>query len=369
MERIKIDLLSIWNYRNYEALKCRFSPFFNVFTGLNGAGKTSLLDTIYYLSNGKSYFSYRDIYLYRTGTDFFRLEADLYLNDEKSRIEISSSESTPKKIKMEGKQIKNRAVYIGRYPSFMIAPNDIAILLESSVERRKLINRTLSQVDTLYFKYLLIYNKLLKQRNAALKSMNESGRVDALLLETFNNKMIEPSNYIHEKRKIYTEEITPYVNKFYAQLSDDSEKLDVLYKCMLDDESLIELLKQNQRKDIYASRTTVGIHKDDLELKINGQDLKRYASQGQLKSAVIALKLAQLEYVRNISQKIPILLLDDIFDKLDNNRVQNFISICHDHLKAQVFITDTDNNRVIEQLNKLNIEHQGYNIELGKIIE
>lgn len=368
MDRIRIDKLSIWNYRNYEALKCGFNPNFNVFMGLNGAGKTSLLDTIYYLSNGKSYFSYRDQFLYRTSTDFFRLEADLYKSDEKARVEINSSTTTSKKIKMEGKQLKSLSEYIGRFPSFMIAPNDIAILLESSVERRKLINRTLSQVDRLYFKNLLIYNKLLKQRNAALKIMNESGRLDQLLLDSFNNKMLEPAAYIHEKRRSYVKEITPYVNNFYDILSNASEKVDVDYKCMLDDQDFLSLLKTNQQKDIYASRTTIGIHKDDLEFSINGQELKKYASQGQLKSAVIALKLAQLEYVRNISQKIPILLLDDIFDKLDNNRVENFIKICHDHLNAQVFITDTDENRVLDHLSKLNIDHKGYNIEQGQII-
>ena len=369
MDLIRIELLVLSNFRNYKSLNCRFHPQFNVITGKNGAGKTSVLDAIYYLTNGRSYFSYQDQYLYRHGEEFLRLGTKLYSGDEAYKVDINSSVSTKKSIKIEDKAISSRVEFVGRFPSFIIAPNDISILLESSSERRKLIDKTISQVDRVYFSHLLNYNKLLKQRNAALKQMRESGQKNLLLIESFNTKMIDPANYIYKKRMKYVEEIIPMINLFYKEISDNSEAIKLTYISELNEVSFQELQESSKFKDMAAGKTTAGIHRDDIEVTLNNYPIKKYASQGQLKSSVIALKLAQLEYVRIITQKIPILLLDDIFDKLDGDRVQNFIMLCKEQLKAQVFITDTAENRVEDRLENLGIEYLSFKIDNGEIIE
>lgn len=367
MDRIRIELLTVRNFRNYESLDCRLHDQFNVITGNNGAGKTSILDAIFYLTNGKSYFSHRDQYLYRHNTDFLRLSARLYSGDEGYKVDVSSSVTTKKTIKLEDKTMKSIIEYVGRFPSLMIAPNDINILLESATERRKLIDRTLSQVDSTYFSYLLGYNKLLKQRNAALKQMRETGQKNTLLLESFNAKMLEPANYIYTQRKAYAEKVVLDVNDFYKIISADAEQIGINYVSQLNEGSFDKLLKDSLYADMAAAKTLKGIHKDDIEINLNALPIKKYASQGQLKSAIIAVKLAQLEYVRKITQKIPILLLDDIFDKLDKHRVENFINLCNSKLKAQVFITDTDENRVEERLDNLGIEFSSFHIHEGTI--
>ena len=369
MDLIRIELLAVSNFRNYKSLNCRFHPQFNVITGKNGAGKTSVLDAIYYLTNGRSYFSYQDQYLYRHGSDFLRLNTKLYSGEDSYKIDINSSVSTKKSIKVEDKSISSRVEFVGRFPSFIIAPNDISILLESSAERRKLIDKTISQVDRVYFSHLLVYNKLLKQRNASLKQMRESGQKNLLLIESFNAKMAEPANYIYNKRIEYVEDIIPMINAFYKEISDDSELIKLSYISELSQMSFEQLQESSKYKDLAAAKTTSGIHRDDIDVTLNNYPIKKYASQGQLKSSVIALKLAQLEYVRIITQKIPILLLDDIFDKLDGDRVQNFITLCRERLKAQVFITDTAENRVEERLEQLGYKYQCYKIDNGELIE
>jgi len=368
LDRIRIELLGIRQYRNYESLEIQLHNDFNIITGLNGAGKTSILDAIYYLTNGKSYFSYQDQFLYLHGTSSFILKGKILSGDDKYDIDIKSAAGTKKKINVDDKSIESIIEYVGRFPSFMIAPKDILILVESSIERRKVMNRTLSQVDRTYFRFLLQYNKLLKQRNAALKRMREIGKRDDLLLESINSNMIEPANYIFQTRRQYVAKIGPLLQKYYETLSNGAEIVRVNYKSHLLEADMLGLLEQSADRDYYTTKTSKGIHKDDLEITINDVPIKKYASQGQLKSAIIALKLSQLLYVRNITNKMPILLLDDIFDKLDTERVEKFIHICHDELQAQVFITDTDENRVEERLKKLNIDYKGYHIKDGQLI-
>ena len=368
MEHIKIDLLGINNFRNCEELKINLHPRFNVFTGLNGTGKTSILDALYYLTNGKSYFSYQDKYIYRQNSDFFRISGDICIGSLVSSCEIMSSVQKGKILKCDDKIIKSIIDYYGRFPAFMIAPKDILILIESSIERRKLINRTLSQVDKNYFVNLLNYNKLLKQRNAALKSFQKTKQTDFLLLEALDQKMLEPSVHIFNKREKYLEEIAPIFSEYYKILSDEKEQLSLSYKSSLRNEELIALRKNSQQKDIMLGKTNEGIHRDDLIILMNGIEIKKYASQGQLKSAIIALKLAQIHWVKQISGKIPILFLDDIFDKLDTSRVNKLIDICYHQIESQLFITDTDSQRVSRTLEELEIEHEHFVIEDGKII-
>jgi len=367
LKRIKIDLLRINNFRNCEELKVNFHPRFNVFTGLNGAGKTSLLDALFYVTNGKSYFSFQDRYLYRHGFDYFRLHADIFAGDQMSECEMVSSLQKKKQIKCDDKIMKSITEYYGRFPAFMIAPKDILILIESSIERRKLIDRTLSQVDKNYFVNLLTYNKLLKQRNAALKLFQKTKQTDMLLLEALDEKMLNPAEVIFNARAAYVEEIAPLFADFYNLLSDEKEVLSLSYKSALLNNDLIALRKNSRQKDLILSKTNEGTHKDDLIIIMNGKEIRKYASQGQLKSAIIALKLAQIQWVKSKTNMIPILFLDDIFDKLDMERVNKLIDICYHQMESQLFISDTDAERVSNALDQLNIDSKHFYIEDGKI--
>ncbi|MBT8231186.1 MAG: DNA replication and repair protein RecF [Bacteroidia bacterium] len=367
MKRIRIDLLRINGFRNYENLKTNFHSHINVITGLNGAGKTSIIDSIYYLSNGRSYFTHLDSVLYKRDTDFFNLNADIFIEEDLYEIGISSSAKN-KSIKVDDVVVKSIAEFYGRYPSLMIAPKDILILLDSSIERRKLIDKTISKVDKVYFKNLLIHNKLLKQRNSALKGFLKSGRRDTLLIEALNQKMVEPTEYIYKKRSEYLNDIAPIINKFYALIASDREEVSIAYKTKLAENDLLQLFKDSEQRDYAMAKTYEGIHRDDLIIKLDDKEIKKFGSQGQLKSAIISIKLAQLEWVKNQTSRIPILLLDDIFDKLDKSRVFTFLKLCAEDLNSQIFITDTDEDRVVSALKKLNLDYNHYIIEQGQIV-
>ena len=338
-------------------------------TGLNGAGKTSILDAIYYLSNGKSYFSHLDSYIYRKGTDYFNINGEFIISDETYQSMIKSSKQTGKQILVDDKQMKTIADHIGRFPAFMIAPKDILILVESSSERRKLIDKTISQVDRMYLKCLLDYNKILKQRNAALKSFQKSVKWDHLILDAFDQNMEEPARYIHEKRKEYLETIGPMLENYYSRLASNSEAIRIEYKSKLLSDNLSDLLRNSRQKDMIMGKTHEGVHRDDLIIYLDGLDIRRIGSQGQLKSAIIAMKISQLEWVKANTEKAPIILLDDIFDKLDQQRVEKLIDICARELDAQIFISDTEEERVCHSLKSLGLEYKHLAIENAVIID
>ncbi len=369
LDRIQIKSLRLNNFRNYSGLECSFNEHINVITGLNGAGKTSILDAIYYLSNAKSYHAHLDSYIYKQGSDYFFLQGLYLLDDEKYEIEIQSSRSKAKQLKLDDKLMKSMAEFVGRFPAFMIAPKDILILVESSVERRRLIDKTISQVDKFYFKSLLAYNKLLKQRNAALKSFLKSGRVDHLILDALDAKMIEHANTIHNTRKDYIKAISPIANAIYNRISSNSEDVTIEYKSKLSDTDFEQLCKDSRMRDLATGKSNEGIHRDDLILKLNGMDIRKTGSQGQLKTAIIAIKLAQVEWVKSALDRVPIILLDDIFDKLDNTRVENLLDICASELNAQIFISDTEADRIVNSLKKLNLQFTHFNIQNGELID
>lgn len=369
MEAIRIGLLNLTNYRNYSSLELTFHNSVNVMTGINGAGKTSILDAIYYLCNGKSYFTHLDRHIYKDGIDHFLIKGALYRDSDVFEIKIASGSKVKKTIKIEDKKIDSILGLLGEFPAFIIAPKDIQILMESSLERRKVMDRTISINDRTYLSQLLIYNKLLKQRNAYLKSVKDINKVDKHFLNAVSEKMLEPASYISLKRKEYIEQIFPVIQEIYGGLCDQKELIEVSYLTALESTSLVELFERDFKKDIYTKKTNSGIHKDDLEVSLDGKPIKKYASQGQIKSAVISLKLAQIEWIKRQKKKVPILLLDDIFDKLDEHRVIRLIKYCSDQEQAQIFITDTDKNRVTSSLKKLGLSYNCYIIEEGKLSE
>ena len=367
MKRITLEILSINNYRNCTHITIKPHSELNVLTGENGAGKTSILDAIYTLTNGKSYFAHKEIYLYKEGTDYYRLSGTFAIENDRFTTELSSSEDTKKRIKLDDKLMKSLTEYHGRFSSFMIAPKDIQILVDSSSERRRLINKTLSQIDLTYFNHLINYNKLIKQRNAALKQFLKTRQINKLLFEAIDARIIEPANYISKARQKYVASIAPIFQEFYNVISNGKEQLDIDYVSTLIESDFKVQLSENFEKDCFAGITTSGIHRDDVELRINGKEIKKYASQGQLKSSIISLKLAQVEWIKQETGKIPILLLDDIFDKLDAQRVERLVALCFDHIKSQIFISDTELERVKLIFEKLNKDYSHYLIRDGNI--
>jgi len=366
LDRIQLKRLRLNNFRNYEQLQCSFNEHINVITGLNGVGKTSILDAVYYLCNGRSYHAHLDSYIYRKGTNFFFLEAELEKGDDQFVVNLRSSEDKGKQIKLDDKVLKSIGDLVGRFPAFMIAPKDILILVESSVERRRLVDKTISQVDSFYLKSLMSYNKLLKQRNAALKGFLKSGRSDRLIIDALDARMVEPAAYICAKRQEYVDAIAPVSNRLYGQMSSGSETIRISYKSKLLDKSYLELAEASRKRDFIMGKTHEGIHRDDLRIFMDDMDIRKTGSQGQLKSAIIAIKLAQIDWVKELTQASPIILLDDIFDKLDKSRVEKLIDICANSLNAQIFITDTEADRVATSLRHLSLEYLHYKINEGK---
>jgi len=369
LQNIELEFLSLVNYRNYESLNLALNADIQVITGVNGAGKTTILDAIYYICNGKSYFTHLDRYIFRTNTDFFRLEAKIKIDDESTQHRLSSQSGKSKSFQVDDKKINSLAELVGKVPAFMIAPRDILILMESSIERRKVMDRTISLSDRVYLAHLQNYNKILKQRNAFLKQANKKGLSENLLLDSLDNSMLEPSAYIYTKRKEYLAELAPFMSEQYKSLSEASESVTLQYKSELNEHTLKDLQKRNLRKDIITGKTNSGIHRDDISIFLNDKQIKKYASEGQLKSAVIALKLAQIEWIKLMTLKKPILLLDDIFDKLDQNRVRQLLKLANSEMASQIFITDTDKDRVVSALKELGMNYNALCIEDGKVIE
>ncbi len=369
MESVFINHTKLTNYRNYGSARAEFGKGFNLFTGENGAGKTSLLDALYYASCGRSYFASRDQYIYKEGSDIFRIEASISLGDHKCPVAIKSPLNGRKEISMDGKTQSRIMDYYGFFPSVMIAPKDIQIIIESSLERRKIIDRTLSKVDKKYFESIVRYNRILKQRNQALKAMRKSERYDTTLIHSFDKAMAPLAANIHSARSEYITHIGPVVNAYYDKLADEKETLSLYYKSQLNDEAFDHLMEANNEKDRITCKTNAGIHRDDMTIKLSGQDIKQYASQGQLKSAIIAVKLAQVEWLQRFSHKKPVIFLDDICDKLDEYRVGRLLDLIYETWATQVFVTDTDNERIRRNLELRGYPYRCFLIQNGQIVD
>ncbi|MEM7104984.1 MAG: DNA replication/repair protein RecF [Bacteroidota bacterium] len=334
------------NFKNYEYQKLDLSTGLNCFVGQNGSGKTNLLDAIYYLCMCKSYFSMPDSAIIRKSTDFFRLEGQFENNKDKETIVAKNRQRTKKVIERNGVPYQKLSDHVGFIPVVMIAPDDTSLAKEGSEERRKFINNTLSQLDNQYLSNLIRYNKVLSHRNAALKQFGKTGKVDYRLIDTYDSQMIAPAAYIHQMRKDFVMTLQPLLYHHYAVISSEREAISCMYKSALNEMPFEDILLRSREKDVLLQRSTAGIHKDDLVFKINDDPIKRFGSQGQLKSFVLSLKLAQFDLIREGCGKPPLLLLDDIFDKLDEKRVKQLLTLLQDGNFKQVFITDTHEERV-----------------------
>ncbi len=365
---MKVNQLILTNFKNYEVKTFDFVEGMNLIVGLNGVGKTNLLDSIYYLCMCKSRFAGSDRNILRKvneeKADFFRLES--HFKKKKKKLKVVAKVQPSKKIKdfeINDKAAERLADHIGILPVVMVVPDDSLLLLDGSESRRLLIDNVLSQMERPYLNALMAYNRILKQRNAALKGFIENRNYDAALVRTYNEQLCPLASTIHELRSDFMIQFSHYLNQFYQQISGEKETISCEYKSGLNDEKPELIFERTMEKDRYTGRTTEGIHKDDLIFKMDDFPLKRFASQGQLKSFILSAKLAQYELLRLHKGVTPLLLLDDIFAKLDDQRVAHLLKLLNHKNFEQVFITDTHTERGAKILEEAEIEFQQIELE------
>lgn len=359
--------LSLINFKNYEEAGLDLSPTVNAFTGDNGAGKTNLLDAVHYLSLCKSYFNPIDSQQIRNGSDFFMVQGTFDKNGSEEAVGCSVKRNQKKQFRRNKKEYQRLADHIGLFPLVMISPYDVSIIIEGSEERRRFIDNVISQTDNHYLDELIIYNRNLVNRNALLKKIAETGRYDPELLEVFNEQLISSGNRIFEKRRNFMEVFLPVFRKHYQYLSEGAEQVDLIYDSPLLKEDFAVLLKNSTERDRILERTSTGIHKDDLLFTVNDMPMKKFGSQGQQKSFLIALKLAQYSVLQDEKGYKPLLLLDDIFDKLDDRRIRKLMQmVSHDDF-GQIFITDTSKERITEIFAAIGVGLTIFEVEKGAL--
>lgn len=355
--------ISLLQFKNYRENRFSFDSQVVGICGPNGVGKTSLLDAIHYLGFTRSYFTRMDAHAVQQGQTGFRLEGTLDLNGKPEKVACILRENGKKEVQIDGLSHEKLSQHIGRYPVVVIAPDDASLITGDSKERRTFLDQLLSQLDAAYLQELIVYNKVLQQRNSLLKEMRENGSGDHSLLEVLNEQLIGPGKYIHQRRAELLSHFIPVVQKIYSEIAtgahtDDQEVPELRYQSALLENEFSTLLENNRFKDLQGQRTTQGIHRDELELQLRGQPFRIMASQGQRKSLLFALKLAEMNTLATNKGFPPLLLLDDVFEKLDENRISNLLkTVCTDP-RGQVFITDTNASRLQQQLMKIGISHQ-----------
>jgi len=355
--------LSLVNFKNYNELEIELSPKINCVIGNNGVGKTNLLDAIYYLSFCKSYFNSVDSQNINHDSPFFVIQGDYSINDQTEKIYCGVKRNQKKQFKKGNKTLDKLADHIGYIPLVMISPYDSSFILGGSDERRKLMNIVISQYNKNYLNQLITYNKALQQRNILLKEFSQKGNFNEEMLDLWDQQLIEPAITIFEERKHFIELIIPIFQKYYELISSAKEKVSLELNSQLIDTEFNQLLKNNWSRDRFLQYTSVGIHKDDLTLMLGNHLLKKLGSQGQQKTFLIALKLAQFDYMNSIYGFKPLLLLDDIFDRLDAERVKNIVQLVADNNFGQIFITDTSTTRLKSILEKTSVDFKLFSIK------
>lgn len=352
--------LQLFEFKNHTEGLFEFCPQINCITGRNGCGKTNVLDAIYYLSNTKSFFNGIDQQLIRHGSEFFSVHG-WFAGDTETEILVSFNKGK-KTLKKNGKTLPRMIDHIGSIQAVFITPYDISLVLEGSEERRRFADYTLCQTDRTYLEALNFYRKIQEQRNAYLKKC-EGRFVDEDILESYDARLVPAAEKIHQTRAKFMQEFLPLFHEFFEFLTGEKEEPGVTYLSELSEHPFVDLLRQNRDRDRILMRTGSGIHKDDLEFTLNNFPLKKYGSQGQIKSFVIALKLAQYRYFLDKTDQKPLLLLDDIFEKIDAYRAGKLMELVARDYFGQIIITDTHPERVREHLDPVEAEKVYISIE------
>lgn len=349
--------ITLTQFRNYSFRQFAFSEKIIAVCGKNGTGKTNLIDALYYTCFTKSYFS-ADAMAVQQDTQGFRIETNGFNNNEFFKIVCILRENNKKEFYVNDSQYKKFSNHIGKFPCVVIAPDDTLLITGSGEERRRFIDTILSQLYPEYLQLLIDYNKILQQRNSFLKATAERNYFDEALLDILDKQIAEKGQEIYFQRSSFLINFLPLVIKEYISIAEITDRIEMQYYSQLNSNSLAQLLKEHRQRDLFMQRTSCGIHKDDLEIFINKNSFKTIASQGQRKSLLFALKLAEFASLKNSKGFAPVLLLDDVFEKLDARRMQNLLyKVCVQE-DAQVFITDTHKERVAGAFSELKINFQ-----------
>jgi DNA replication and repair protein RecF len=358
-QKMYLKTISLFNYKNFSEANFEFDTKINCFVGKNGIGKTNVLDAIYHVSYGKSYFNPLAVQNIKHGEEFFVIDAELEKENRAEQIVCSLKKGQKKILKRNGKVYDKFSDHIGFVPLVIISPADRDLIIEGSETRRKFMDSVISQLDAIYLQQLIQYQKVISQRNALLKYFALNHVFDNDTLSIYNEQLNEFAQSIFEKRKSFIAEFIPIFNKHHQAITDSQETVQLVYESHLFENDLLTLLQENLSKDKALQYTSVGVHKDDLSFEIDSHPIKKFGSQGQQKSFLIALKLAQFEFLKKQSGVKPILLFDDIFDKLDESRVAKIVEMVNSDTFGQLFISDTHPERT-ETIVKST--HQSYKI-------
>jgi DNA replication and repair protein RecF len=351
--------LELTNFKNYGEVALDFSPGFNCFVGNNGVGKTNILDAVHYLSLTKSFFNNSDTLSIRYGEDFFILKGLFVGDDSSDELFCAFQKQKQKVFRLNGKEYQRMSDHVGRYPVVMLSPADSILITGASEERRRFLNMIISQYDPTYLEAHMRYNKALMQRNKVLR---EGGPDAGSMLEIYDDQMIPEAELIYEARKNLTDNLLPLFSSYYAKISGSAEQVGIRYRSHLTGGDYREQLEGARGRDYAMQFTTAGIHRDDLVFEIDGHLARTSASQGQQKSFVVALKLAKFALISRMNGFAPALLLDDIFDKFDQNRVEEIIRLVGSGEFGQVFITDTQQDRIHRILDNTGVDFRLYRI-------
>ena len=354
--------ISIINYKNILDKEYELDPKINCFVGDNGVGKTNILDAVYHLSMGKSYFNVKNDQLINRGKDYMLVDGVFELNNKNESIVFSLKIGEKKVLKRNGKPYKKFSNHIGLIPVVLISPYDNDLINEGSSERRKFIDSIISQNDKEYLINLIAYTRVIQNRNKLLKQYNRSVDFDLDTIKVYDDQIYKLSEPIFKARDKFIKEFTPLVLEKYKHISNDKEKISIEYKSDLINNNIENLIKDSFQKDVILQYTSVGLHKDDFVFNIDENRIKRFGSQGQQKSFLIALKLAQFDYLKNETGNSPILLMDDVFDKLDLMRVKRIVEIVNSTNFGQLFLSDTDKERIEKVLSSLNLSSKIFEV-------
>lgn len=356
-----LDTLSIISFKNIRNEKLTLSPGINCFVGDNGAGKTNILDAIHYLALAKSMYTITDAQSITHGEEFFMVDGMFHSDEERPAQAVCSySRRTGKVLKYNGKEYDKLSEHVGRIPIVMVSPADTALISDSAEERRRYLNRLISQMDRGYLTALVKYNTALQERNTLLKC-NPSE--DILLI--YDSMLAVQADVIFRRRSEVIERMKPLVAQYYAMLSEDRESVGMEYRSELQRAPLDELLLATRQKDFVNEHTTVGVHRDELMITIGDYPIRKYGSQGQQKSFLVALKLAEYRLLTEHNNERPMLLLDDLFDKLDMRRVAQLLRLVNGDIFGQIFITDCNKHRLERTLGEAEVEYKLFTINNG----
>jgi len=360
---MRLKRLSLLNFKNLSQTDIALSEGINCFVGDNGAGKTNVLDAIYYLSMSKSAFTMTDGQSVRHGEEFFFTEGT-YSTDGggQEQVVCSFSRRTGKVLKRNGKEYDRVADHVGLFPVVIVSPRDTDLITDAAEERRRYLNGFISQLDRVYLNSIMRYNAVLTERNRFLKSSS-----DEAMLQIYDMQLAEHGTRVYEARQKMVERMQPMVAEYYRTLSDDREQVEIEYRSELQDMPMQDILLRARERDIVNQFTTAGVHRDDLVFRIGGYPLRKYGSQGQQKSFLIALKLAQYRLLAEATGEKPILLLDDLFDKLDMGRVEQLLTIVSHDDFGQICITDCNKVRLESTLARAEKEYALFTVEGGDI--